>query len=162
MGDLEAHKKICPLRLYKCHEVGCEEFQGDHKGYTEHIVSKHFDKIVPAIELMRMKELFTRAGKITGFYVQGGQHVIEGTFRMEDGQVYINTHDEVGPAGWKGEVDKKELTIKLIKTYHGAHSIVYKGKFDKAMTKLTGKWSFGNYGYNDGGEGFELNFIVEN
>jgi len=159
IGDLESHKKNCPNKHYKCPEVGCEDFEGDHGVYTQHIISKHADIIVPAVEAMRTNNKFTRSGTIGGFYMQyNHQHGIEGTFRMENGQVYVNTHDEVGPAGWKGEIEKNDLSITLLKSYHGSHIIFYKGKFNKELTKLTGRWG---WDHSADQEGFELNFTVK-
>jgi hypothetical protein len=158
IGDLEAHKKNCPKRIFGCSDIGCEDFKGDHKGYLEHIIAKHADKIIPAIEAMKISEGFSKTGVITGFYMQEGQHPIEGTFRMENGLVFINTNDEIGPAGWKGEIDKTNLSIKLIKTYHGSHLIIYRGKFNKDLTKLVGTWGYEDNGYEISCEAFELNF----
>jgi len=161
-GDLENHKKNCSNRVYKCGETGCEDFQGDNKSYTQHIISKHSDKIIPAIEAMIASNKFTKSGILKGYYLQAGEkHAIEGTFRMDNGKIYVNTVDEVGPAGWKGEIKKDDLSVKLIKTYHGSHQIIYKGKFDKELIKLTGRYLFDDGGYEIPGEGFELNFLTK-
>ena len=139
--DLEEHKKKCPSHIYQCPRKECS-FQGNFTQYTDHIINTHTNDIVSAFEEKQLRKKFTKSGAITGYYRQGGETPINGTFEMFNGSITLHTSDIVGNATWTGSVDVNSRMIDLVKQYHGAHSIYYRGRFDENLTRIKGQWGW--------------------
>jgi hypothetical protein len=82
------------------------------------------------------------SGRWSGFYKQGGrrypQHM---TLEFSDGLVRGDGSDDLGPFTIDGEYradDGGELRVGWIKTYEGAHSVLYLGRLDDDC--IVGTW----------------------
>jgi len=149
LDDFEAHQKTCFKKLSP--EVPHPEAQSE-------------DILDDAIKAKRAQNTSSRAGTIEGFYIQSRKHYpIKGTFTIKDRVVMITTFDPVGSADWGGEIDLKNLSIQLIKSYRAARKVYYRGRFNENVTKLVGSWDFEQimHSHEIRGQGFELNFISE-
>lgn len=141
-GELNAHKNKCPNRKYPCARIGCN-FKGDLKSYKEHIIEKHSEDIVLSFDNEELKKKFYKKGQIDGFYkLNGENHPIKGSFRMESGKLFMNTDDDGGPASWEGAIDMNNLTVKIVKKYVvRSQPILCEGRINESLTEISGWWT---------------------
>jgi hypothetical protein len=81
------------------------------------------------------------SGLWAGHYVQYWmKHAQQMTLEFADGLVRGDGADPIGPFTIEGEyrVDAAEIRVGWIKTYPGAHSVLYLGKLEAGQ--LVGKW----------------------
>jgi hypothetical protein len=81
------------------------------------------------------------SGLWTGYYEQwGDRHPQETTLEFADGLIRGDGSDGLGTFTVEGEyrVDGGEVRLGWIKTYDGAHSVLYLGVLDG--DRITGEW----------------------
>ncbi|MFT3700082.1 MAG: hypothetical protein QM831_43455 [Kofleriaceae bacterium] len=89
-----------------------------------------------------------QSGLWSGHYKQGGsKHPQKMVLEFADGLVRGDGKDDLGSFTLEGEyrVDGDEIRIGWIKTYDGAHSVLYTGTFDEHGV-VSGKWKIGSFG----------------
>ncbi len=94
------------------------------------------------------------SGEWVGFYLQGDERYPQDMIlEFADSIIRGEGSDEVGDFVIEGEfrvgIDGFHATCGWIKTYEGAHSVLYYGEFDGSS--LTGEWRIGGWG-----EGFTI------
>jgi len=81
------------------------------------------------------------SGLWVGHYLQFWlKHSQQMTLEFADGLIRGDGSDRLGPFTIDGEyrVDAGEVRLGWIKTYHGAHSVLYLGKLENGQ--IAGKW----------------------
>lgn len=104
-----------------------------------------------------MTRAVLRSGLWRGHYVQAGQKFAQ-QMRLEfaDGLIRGSGDDALGTFLIDGELRQAdgELRLGWIKTYDGAHSVLYLGKW--TGTRIEGRWHIGGWG-----EGFALEHVEQ-
>jgi len=138
--EMPDHQKKCPKRIYTCSHMGCN-FKSTKDEYNEHIFKLHSDSLIEAFDDLNKKKKYNKKGKASGYYKQGGEHPMNGTYKMEDGRLTLSTEDEVGKATWEGTVSMIDGKTSLNKKYAGAHGVKYEGYINEELTEINGKWA---------------------
>ncbi len=87
------------------------------------------------------------SGLWAGHYEQSGRrHAQHMTIEFSDGIVRGDGRDGIGRFTLEGEyrIEDGEVRLGWIKTYEGAHSVLYLGAI--ARDRIKGRWHIGSYG----------------
>jgi len=142
--EMKTHKNKCLYHIYSCSNIGCE-FKGNFDNYTDHIIKFHTYDAIQAFDELNLRKRFCKRGKIVGYYKQGDkEHVMTGTYVMENSKLFLNTQDEVGVANWEGEIDITSGKIHLSKKYSEYPSVEYTGLINHDLNKIIGTWNIGH------------------
>lgn len=138
-ADLGQHKKKCGHNPYSCPDPEPEEEFEDQKPVN-------FNAAIYGLALAGngVSNKLNKKGHVSGYYLQyDGRHLINGTFVLEKGKLTIKTKDNLGKAVWEGMINLYSSSITIIKRYSNTHSVEYKGKINRDMTVIKGKWKMG-------------------
>ncbi|MBT9583677.1 hypothetical protein IV102_10010 [bacterium] len=89
------------------------------------------------------------SGVWSGHYEQAcSKYAQQATLEFADGLIRGDGADDIGLFSIEGEyrIDKGEVRMGWIKTYQGAHSVLYLGKLKGS--NITGKWDISGWGGN--------------
>ncbi|MEM6926739.1 MAG: hypothetical protein AAF602_07435 [Myxococcota bacterium] len=99
-----------------------------------------------------------RSGRWSGYYAHyGGKYPQQMTVELADGVLRGGGHDQVGRFVVEGEyrAHGDRVQVGWIKTYDGAHSILYLGELVDG--EIRGHWSFGTW---PGRERFAMRWVA--